>query len=79
VVYGPAGCGKTRNAEALRLHYGMDRVIDGADFEVKAYSGETMQLNGWLILVTAYQLPVEWAHVATLVVPFENAMKEIAK
>ena len=28
VVYGPHACGKTRNAEALRKGFGLDRVID---------------------------------------------------
>lgn len=27
-VYGPMGCGKTRNAEALRRHFGLDLVVD---------------------------------------------------
>ena len=31
VVYGPAGCGKTRNAELLRKRLGLVRVIDEAD------------------------------------------------
>lgn len=29
IVHGPQGCGKTRNAEALRKHYGMTHVLDG--------------------------------------------------
>lgn len=28
VVYGPQGCGKTRNAERLRKHFGKRSVID---------------------------------------------------
>lgn len=28
VVFGPHGCGKTKNAEALRRKYGMTRVVD---------------------------------------------------
>lgn len=29
IVHGPQGCGKTLNAEALRVHYGMTTVLDG--------------------------------------------------
>jgi len=29
IVYGPAGCGKTTNAEALRAKYGCAKVVDG--------------------------------------------------
>lgn len=28
VVYGPQGCGKTRNADALRQHFGLEHVRD---------------------------------------------------
>lgn len=34
IIIGPAGCGKTRHADALRRHYGLDRVIDtGAELD----------------------------------------------
>lgn len=29
-VYGPAGCGKTHNSEALRKHFGLGTVVDDA-------------------------------------------------
>lgn len=28
IVYGPQGCGKTRNAEALRKAFGAKRIVD---------------------------------------------------
>lgn len=28
IVWGPPGCGKTRNAERLRRHFGLARVVD---------------------------------------------------
>ena len=28
IVHGPAGCGKTRNAEKLMRHFGMNRIVD---------------------------------------------------
>jgi hypothetical protein len=29
IVYGPAGCGKTRNAEIIRDYFGLDVILDG--------------------------------------------------
>lgn len=31
VVFGPPACGKTRNAEALAAHFGVDIVVDDWD------------------------------------------------
>jgi hypothetical protein len=28
IVYGPQGCGKTRNAERIRKHFGLERIVD---------------------------------------------------
>ncbi|HZR35692.1 MAG TPA: hypothetical protein VFA75_09980 [Nevskia sp.] len=28
IIHGPQGCGKTRNAEALRRHFKLERVIE---------------------------------------------------
>ena len=28
IVYGPQGCGKTTNAEALRKHFGLRKYVD---------------------------------------------------
>ena len=28
IVYGPRGCGKTKNAEALAKHFGCSRILD---------------------------------------------------
>lgn len=38
VVYGPMACGKTRNAEKLRAHFGLDRVVD--DWDGKQFEDE---------------------------------------
>jgi hypothetical protein len=29
IVYGPQGCGKTRNAEKIRSHFGLKYILDG--------------------------------------------------
>lgn len=31
IIYGPQGCGKTRNAEQLRQAFGLERVIELED------------------------------------------------
>lgn len=31
IVYGPKASGKTRHAEALRKHFGMQRIVDNWD------------------------------------------------
>lgn len=28
IIYGPQGCGKTKNAEKLRRFFGMDEIVD---------------------------------------------------
>jgi|GEM_PF-4781990 len=38
VVYGPPMCGKTRNSEKLRAHFGLDRVVD--DWNGKRFEDE---------------------------------------
>lgn len=29
IVYGPQGCGKTRNASRIASHFGLNRIVDG--------------------------------------------------
>lgn len=31
IVFGPKGSGKTQHAEALRQHFGMERIVDNWD------------------------------------------------
>lgn len=33
IIYGPQGCGKTRNAEALAKHFGLNHIIDDGEDE----------------------------------------------
>ncbi len=35
IVYGPQGCGKTRNAEALRIHFGLATVCEADDWKAQ--------------------------------------------
>jgi MoxR-like ATPase len=36
IIYGPQGCGKTRNAEQLRQAFGLERVIELDDGDTQA-------------------------------------------
>lgn len=40
VVHGPQGVGKTKNAEALRRHFGCRRVVDGWESGVLLRDGD---------------------------------------
>lgn len=31
IIYGPQGCGKTRNAQRLAAHFGLKNILDGWD------------------------------------------------
>jgi hypothetical protein len=75
LVHGPAGCGKTRNAEAIRQHFGCEGVIDewdpqGTRFEfghlhLMQSKNLTLQLGGIGILPSS-----------TKIVSYEQLQKE---
>lgn len=67
IVFGPAGCGKTANAEALRQHFGMDRIVDGWN------GSDAIPAHGALVLTNCTA-----SHVAarTNSIPFNQAMKK---
>lgn len=50
VVYGPQACGKTRNAQAIRRHFGLHAIVDDA------VSGRPVPKEGALILTNDRQL-----------------------
>ena len=39
IIYGPQGCGKTRNAEALAAHFGCTSIVDNWDGESEVPDG----------------------------------------
>jgi hypothetical protein len=41
-VYGPQGCGKTRYAERIRKHFGLDSIVD--EFDPRGYINPTGEL-----------------------------------
>jgi hypothetical protein len=71
IIQGPQGCGKTRNAEALRKHYKLSRVVDtGADLSRPFYR---VPVNDVLVLTDG---TVTLHHsLFVKVVPFDEAMK----
>ena len=69
VIHGPQGCGKTRNAEALRVHYGLDRII-----EADERPHQMLPATGALVLTCR----VSSLHATGLeFVPFDVAMQEM--
>ncbi len=69
VIHGQQGCGKTRNAEALRVHYGLDRIIE-ADERPR----QMLPATGALVLTCCAPA----LHATGLeLVPFDVAMQEM--
>ncbi len=50
IVYGPQGCGKTRNAEILKKHFGVNHIIDGWQRNMKAPSFDHLILTNDLTM-----------------------------
>lgn len=71
IITGPQGCGKTKNAEALRIKYGMKRIKDGWSF--RSY----FQFEDVLYL-TNEEPPKKYPY-AHRVVTFEDAMAAPAR
>lgn len=67
-VYGPQGCGKTRNAEKLRVKYGCDVVVEADETEGKTVRPEAGKRY---LLLTHW--PVTHRDVTTI--PFEEALR----
>ena len=69
VIHGPQGCGKTRNAEALRLHYGLNRIV-----EADERPQQMLPATGALVLTCC----ASSLHATGLeFVPFDVAMQEM--
>lgn len=68
VVFGPAGCGKTTNAEALMRHFGLSRVIE--DWR----PGESAPLTGALILSNVDLTDLREETCARRMLTFDEAM-----
>lgn len=80
IVHGPHGCGKTRNAEALRKHFRLGNVVDGLE-EVRR--ANELQPEGTLYLT--YINPEQTCRGPVIkalgirVVAFKDAMQQCGK
>ena len=71
VIYGPQGCGKTRNAQALAAHFGCSRIVDDWDGQSKIEDGCLVLISSIVFGFKAPALPVGCRFVA-----FSKAMAE---
>ena len=70
IVCGPQGCGKTRQAEALRAHFGMSRVQD--DWRL----GDGLQPGTLYLTQESFAPAHEWPEFPGLrVVDFHDLVK----
>ncbi len=69
-VYGPQGCGKTRNSEKLRVKYGCHSVVDEGYLSPQAFERAIGGSHRKLYLT---QEPMREADVTTI--PFEEAVR----
>lgn len=77
VIYGPQGCGKTRNAEALLKHYGSvcDQVSDDGRFKYPRKQRDWERLKAGRVLYLTFEPPKgPWAHSLRFI-PYAEAAK----
>lgn len=67
IVYGPQACGKTRNSEALKRHFGCDRIVDD-------WNGRDALRDGDLALTNAF---IERKPNGARLVSFDDAMRQM--
>lgn len=75
IVYGPQGCGKTTNAEALRKHFGCDEIIDDWESDRSAKEG-SLHLTSRDFGAAAVYSRADWREDAQII-SFRDAMYEI--
>ncbi|MDI3489602.1 MAG: hypothetical protein PWP11_879 [Thauera sp.] len=67
IVYGPQACGKTRNGEALKRHFGCNRIVDD-------WNGRAALRDGDLALTNAF---IERKPNGARLVSFDDAMRQM--
>lgn len=72
VVHGPQACGKTRNAEALRKHYGLTSILDDWN------PHERLPLRDTLVLTNANPESLGLHSLGVDVIAFEQAIEAVA-
>ena len=67
IVYGPQACGKTRNSEALKRHFGCNCIVDD-------WNGRAALRDGDLALTNAF---IERKPNGAHLVSFDDAMRQM--
>lgn len=76
IVYGPQGCGKTKNAEALRTLFKCDRVIDdGKNPYPKSNKQDEKFKAGNDLFLTCEEPPARCLGAERRIMSYENAMR----
>lgn len=52
IIYGPQACGKTKNAEKFRAHFGCANIVDGAEWPRTKRDWDKFKASNDLLLVT---------------------------
>lgn len=79
IVYGPRGCGKTRNAEALRKAYRCASIVDEAgDCYPRGQVNALLLDAGSTLYLTSFPPPYNRKHrLSRHVVPFSIAICQV--
>jgi len=72
VVHGPMACGKTRNAQALKRHFGLQHVVDDYYPMFKAPKSDTL-------ILTNVEMEEELQGIPGRKVSFRQAMAEMGR
>ncbi|MDH7453546.1 hypothetical protein QF205_10780 [Luteimonas composti] len=79
VIYGPQASGKTRNAEALKRHYGCRRIVDDAFHVVRNGVrngvGDVKLRSGDLVLTNDKATAEKLAERGAVVVDINTALR----
>lgn len=73
IVYGPQGCGKTKHAEALRVHFNCAQIIDEAEWPKTSRDWTKFKSGSDLLLVTDDEKPTVGTELDRRVYSFEEA------
>lgn len=76
IIYGPRGCGKTRNADWLKDKYGCSRVLDDAKWPVGDFEWTVFSATDDLLLINDSAPCVAPDHAKENITSYEKAMSD---
>lgn len=77
VIYGPRGCGKTRNAEAFRKFYNCKEIVDDGKFVYPVTEQEHAEFKAGNILYLTDELPPFYSvSCSRRYIPFYEACRQ---